>query len=341
MFGSRSFQLKQGDLVLENELKAREITVSVDGGHLAVNGTVDASGEQVGSIRLAARDGISVAGGALLDAHGSVLRVDSYGQVIEAPNRAVIDIDAGSGRLVLDTGARMDLRAGTAGKADQIASLGTLELSARRVGGATGNDIAIDAAGPLAIDGARAITVNGFWSYNDAASGTDAGADGRPYQVINQAYLDRKHDDSVAFMTGALANDGLMNGRLSGLRKDKDAFHLRPGVAILSATPDGDLHVDGDIDLSGYRYASVNPYTQQTGVAGSGEAGALVLRAGGNLNVFGSINDGFDGKALPVTPDDKGWMLAKGRVPFGADVIVPHGRWSRWPTTPSSSPVAP
>ena len=326
VFGSRSFQLKQGDLVLDSELKAREITVSVDGGHLAVNGTVDASGEQVGSIRLAARDGVSVAGGALLDAHGSVLRVDSYGKVIEAPNRAVIDIDAGSGRLVLDTGARMDLRAGTAGKADQIASLGTLELSARRVGGATGNDIAIDAAGPLAIDGARAITVNGFWSYNDAAPGIDAGADGRPYQVIDQAYLDRKHDDSVAFMTGALANDGLMNGRLSGLRKDKDAFHLRPGVAILSATPDGDLHVDGDIDLSGYRYASVNPHTQQTGVAGSGEAGALVLRAGGNLNVFGSINDGFDGKAVPVTPDDKGWMLAKGRVPFGADVIVPHGQ---------------
>jgi filamentous hemagglutinin family protein len=326
VFGSRSFQLKQGDLVLDSELKAREITVSVDGGHLAVKGTVDASGEQVGSIRLAARDGVSVAGGALLDAHGSVLRVDSYGQVIEAPNRAVIDIDAGSGRLVLDTGARMDLRAGTAGKADRIASLGTLELSARRLGGASGNDVAIDAAGPLAIDGARAITVNGFWSYTDAHPGTETTADGRPYQVIDQAYLDSKHDDSLAFMNGALANDGLINGRLSGLRSYKDAFHLRPGVAILSATPDGDLHVDGDIDLSGHRYASVNPHTRQTGVAGSGEAGALVLRAGGNLNVYGSINDGFDGKALPVTPDDNGWVLAKGRVPFGADVIVPHGQ---------------
>ncbi len=319
--GSRSFQLKQGDLVLGNELRAREINVSVDAGHLTVKGTIDASGEQVGSIRLAARDGVSVAGSAVLDAHGSVLRVDSYGQVIEAPNRAVIDIDAGSGRLVLDSGARMDLRAGTAGK---VQSLGTLELSAQRLGGARGNDVAIDAAGPLAIDGARAITVNGFWSYTDASPGTDATADGRPYQVIDQAYLERKHDDSLAFMNGALANDALMHGRLSGLRNYQDAFHLRPGVAILSATPDGDLHVDGDIDLSGYRYASVNPHTGQTGVRGSGEAGALVLRAGGKLNIFGSLNDGFDGAALPVTPDDNGWVLAKGRVPFGADVIVPH-----------------
>ena len=324
LVGSRSFQLKQGDLVLGNELRGREINVSVDAGHLTVKGTVDASGEQVGSIRLAARDGVHLAGSAVLDAHGSVLRVDSYGKVIEAPNRAVIDIDAGSGRLVLDSGARMDLRAGTAGKADRIASLGTLELSAQRLGGARGNDVAIDAAGPLAIDGARAITVNGFWSYTDARPGTDATADGRPYQVIDQDYLDRKHDDSVAFMTGALANDGLMNGRLSGLRNYRDAFHLRPGVAILSATPGGDLHVDGDIDLSGYRYASVNPHTGQTAVRGSGEAGALVLRAGGKLNIFGSLNDGFDGAALPVTPDDNGWVLVKGRVPWGADVIVPH-----------------
>ena len=55
VFGSRSFQLKQGDLVIGDEIKAREVDVSVDGGSLTVVGTIDASGEQVGSIRLAAR----------------------------------------------------------------------------------------------------------------------------------------------------------------------------------------------------------------------------------------------------------------------------------------------
>ncbi|SFQ74163.1 filamentous hemagglutinin family N-terminal domain-containing protein, partial [Variovorax sp. OK605] len=322
VFGSRSFQLKQGDLVLGDELKAREINVSVDGGRLAVNGTVDASGDQAGSIRLAARDGVTLGGAALLDAHSRVLRVDSYGQVIEAPNRAVIEIDAGKGRLVLQDGARMDVRAGTGGTAQ---ALGTVELSAQRVGGERGNDIAIDASGKVQIDGARAITVNGFWTYNDADAGTDLAADGRPYQVVNQAYLDRKHADSLAFMGNVLANGNLMNTRLAGLRAYGDAFHLRPGVSIVSATPDGDLHVDGDIDLSGYRYASVNPRTQQTGVYGSGESGALVLRAGGNLNVYGSITDGFDTSVLPATPSDQGWVLVKGRVPWGGDVVVPRG----------------
>lgn len=322
VIGSRSFQLKQGDLVLGDELRAREISVSVDGGRLAVNGTVDASGEQAGSIRLAARDGVTIGGAAVLDAHSRVLRTDSYGQVIEAPNRAVIEIDAGSGRLVLERGARMDVRAGTDGTAQ---ALGTVELSAQRLGGARGNDIAIDAAGPLRIDGARAVTVNGFWTYRDAEPGTDAAADGRPYQVVNQAYLDAKHADSVAFMGNVHGNGDLMNTRLAGLRAYGDAFHLRPGVVIASATPDGDLHVDGDIDLSGHRYASVNPHTPQTGVHGSGEAGALVLRAGGNLNVYGSITDGFDTSALQPTPSDRGWVLIKGRVPWGGDVVVPRG----------------
>ncbi|XOT95689.1 hypothetical protein ACMTAU_21965, partial [Alcaligenes pakistanensis] len=54
VWGGRSFQLRQGDLSIGNEVKAREVNVSVDNGSLTVVGKVDASGEQAGSIRLAA-----------------------------------------------------------------------------------------------------------------------------------------------------------------------------------------------------------------------------------------------------------------------------------------------
>ena len=318
--GSRNFQIKQGDLTIGDELKAREISVSVDGGRLVVNGTVDASGEQVGSIRLAARDGVAIGGNALLDAHSRVLRVDSYGKIIEAPNRAMIEIQSGNGTLVLADGARMDVRAGTDGTAQ---ALGTVELSARRIGGARGTDVDIDASGTVRIDGARGIYVNAFQRYDNAPLITGGTVDGRDYQSITQGYLKDLHDDSAAFMTNALANGDLMNRKLAGLRGYADAFHLRPGVEIVSATPDGDLHVDGDIDLSGFRYASINPHSQMTGVYGSGEAGALVLRAGGNLKIYGSLTDGFDTSVLQPTIDDKGWILVKGRIPWGGDVIIP------------------
>ena len=320
VFGERSFQLGQGDLVIGSEVKAREVNISVDNGHLTVDGTIDASGEQAGSIRLAANHGLTLTGSAVLDTSASVLRKDSYGQVIEAPNRAMIELDSGAGRLTLATGARLDLSlAGAAG------NYGTVALNAPRLGGATGNDVDIDASGTVTITGARSIAVNAFHTYDDADPGTDPTVEGRDYQVIDQDYLDRKHLDSQIFIDNALANGQLMTGKLKGLRVYTDAFHLRPGVEIVSSTADGDLHIDGDIDLSGHRYASVNPHTQKSGVHGSGEAGALVLRAAGDLAIFGSISDGFDTSRLGATADDQGWVLPAGRMPFGGDLIIPHG----------------
>ncbi|MBC3375857.1 filamentous hemagglutinin family protein [Pseudomonas sp. SWRI92] len=325
VFGGRLFQLKQGDLVIGDGLKAGVVSVSVDGGKLTVNGTVDASGERVGSIRLAGKQGLTLGGNAVLDAHGRVLRVDSYGQIIDSPNRAMVELSSGDGLLTLAGGARIDLRHGTAttvghdGKAR-----GTLELNAPRLGGATAGDIAIDASGNLNIQGAKLIALNGVQRYDDADYGTDPAASGRPYQVINQDYLNGIHDDNRDFIDNALNNNALRYGKLAGLNNAayRNAFHLRPGVEIVSATADGDLVVQGDLDLSGYRYASLNPLTPKTAVYGSGEVGSLVLRAGGDLSVYGSINDGF--APPPATPDDDGWVLTPGKQLFNGDVIVPR-----------------
>ncbi|MGK5051808.1 filamentous haemagglutinin family protein [Janthinobacterium sp. RB2P8] len=346
--GGRSFQLKQGDLTIGNELKAGEVQVSVDNGRLAVAGIIDASGERVGSIRLAGKQGLTLAGNAVLDAHGTVLRVDSYGKIIDSPNRATVELNSGQGTLDLAGGAQIDVRHGTSavagkGKGEHDgAARGTLELSAPRLGSggtrtdadaATFGDIAIAAGGGFTVRGAKSIAVNAMQRYDDAAYATapgangqpvqDLSASGRPYQVINQAYLDRKHADSTDFIDAALANTNLRNGKLAGLTTAAyaDALHLRPGVDIVSKTPDGDLVVQGDLDLSNLRYASLNPRFQQTGVRGSGEVGSLLLRAGGDLNIYGSINDGF--APPPATKDDKGWVLLPGRDINGSDVIVP------------------
>ena len=50
------------DLVIGDGLKAGEVNVSVDHGSLTVNGLIDASGERVGSIRLSAQNGLTLAG---------------------------------------------------------------------------------------------------------------------------------------------------------------------------------------------------------------------------------------------------------------------------------------
>src|SRR5262249_3595254 len=79
---ARAFDLKQGDLAIGNELQAHSVSVSVDDGSLAVNGTIDASGATPGSINLAALNDLTLAGTGVLDAHGSTLQVDSFGNPI-------------------------------------------------------------------------------------------------------------------------------------------------------------------------------------------------------------------------------------------------------------------
>ena len=156
----------------------------------------------------------------------------SYGKIIDAPNRAMVELNSGQGVLTLAGGARIDLRHGTAATPGTAAgqhdgaSRGTLELLAPRIdaagnagmngGGAPGSaatygDIAIDARGPIAIDGARSITLTAMQRYDDADVGNPADRiGGRTYQIINQAYLQAKHGDSLGFMTDALTNACLL-----------------------------------------------------------------------------------------------------------------------------------
>ncbi|MBB4198911.1 hypothetical protein CCR94_15855 [Rhodoblastus sphagnicola] len=327
VFGGRSFQLKQGDLVIGDGLRAGDVNLSLDGGHLTVTGTIDASGAEVGSIRLAANGGLTLTGSAVLDAHGERLRVDSYGKIIDSPNRAIVQLSSGSGVLTLASGVRIDLRHGAKatvgaapGQYDGVLR-GTLELNAPRLGA---DDIAIDASGALTIQGARSIAVNAVRVYSGAEApvGTETTASGRPYQFIDQDWLNHRHTESSDFINAALGNATLMNGKLAGLNNAayRDAFHLRPLVEVRT---EGDLVVKGDLDLSGHRYDGVNPNFPHTSVYGSGEVGVLTLRAGGNLDIYGSINDGF--APPPATPDDDGWILRPGAVPFGGDVTVPNG----------------
>ncbi|MDH2379981.1 filamentous haemagglutinin family protein [Bradyrhizobium sp. CER78] len=280
-FYARSFDLRQGSLVIGDGVKARYVTVSVDQGSLAVNGRIDASGAKPGTIRLSASGDLSLASNAVLDVHGNVLQTDSYGAAIEPNNMARVELTTTQGTMTLAAGATIDMTS-----PDGVAR-GKLELSAPRRGGVGGdgagaNDIAIDARGPLNVRGASGIALNGFRTYDLPGGST-----------IDQGYLDGLHVDSTQFINSALQNSDLQN-RLSGLAAYGSAFHLRPGVAI---TSDGSLSTKGDLDFSGYRYGP----NADPAVRGSGEPGVLVVRAASDLKINGSINDGF--APPPASPD--------------------------------------
>ncbi|WP_233022236.1 filamentous haemagglutinin family protein [Rhodopseudomonas boonkerdii] len=342
VFGSRSFNIKQGDLVVDHEVKANNVTIAIDAGSLTVLGTIAASGAKPGTIRLSARDNLTLGGSSVLDAHGTRLQADSYGQAIDADNTAHVELTSTHGTVTLASGATIDMRSpdGVARgrlaiNAPRLGSTGDSATGAGAPANATGGDVAVSASGPLNIQGAASIAVYAFASYTNAP----ADPDDPKGQIIDQAWLDLVNQDSKAFINaayggnvagGALASG--LAGKLAGLTAYGNAFHLRPGVEIKSATADGNLTVSGDVDLSSYRYG---PNADST-VRGSGEPGSFVLRAGNNLNIKGSINDGF--APLVATPDALE-VLASGWLSSSYTVTVSNAMLAAGAVIPSDATI--
>ncbi len=329
-FGSLSFDIRSGNLVIDDTAKASSVTISVDAGTLTVNGLIDASGPAPGSISLSASGDLTISSSAVLDAHGNKLQTDSRGQPIDAENRATVTLSTTNGILILTSGATIDvsspdpnpqgrviLNAPRLGATSVSATFGTtiidpvlgspLTTGTDAPTNATGNDIAVSAGGSLNIKGAGSIVLNAFATYKNAPTDPQ-NANG---QIIDQGYLDLIDQDSRAFIgnayggvAGALTT-GLQD-KLAGLLAYGSAFHLRPGVEIDSAPPNGDLSVIGSVDLSGYRYGPNANRDASSAGYGAGEPMALVIRAGGNVTVKGSISDGFAKETLVVIPTEPG-----------------------------------
>ncbi len=309
VFGQRSFDIKTGNLTIGDGVRASAVNVSVDGGSLTVIGTIDASGTRPGSIRLAARDGLTLTGSAVLDAHGAVPQTDSPGRPVIARNRGLVELtSSGPGSvLTLAPGEMIDLSTPDGG------AYGNVILNVPRTGAA--DDAGISATGPVTIRGAAGITVNAVAIYSPTdPAGTISQQDSLIPGSLN---LDQIDADSTAYIAASGANAALAS-RLAGLTAYGAAFHFRPGVEIdSSAASGGNLTVQGDLNLAGYLDPNTGNYHNRyngygpAGIANN-EPGSLVLRAADNLHVYGSISDGFaappDNPANP-NPDNNGWNV--------------------------------
>ena len=249
-------------------------------------GRIDASGVSVGSIRLSARDGLRLASNAVLDAHGATLRVDSY-QIIDAPNRAIVELKAGQGTLRLDGGASTCAPARRPAPGRQAARHAGTERAApeRRARRRHRHRGARPAGHPRRAQRRRQRRLGRPQRH----PGTETTA-AASYQIIDQDYLDRLHDDSRAFITQALANANLVDGKLAGLRPYADALHLRPGIEIRSATPEATwwCRATWTCPATATPASTRTPADRRLRLGRSRQPGDPRRR-----QIHGSINDGF------------------------------------------------
>ena len=261
--GSLAIRNRSGDQTLAagTTLAAQSITLSADSGALTIAGSLDAAGTTGPRIVLAGGAALDIDASASIHANGSG---STGGEVELMSGDRQLQSDgtfSGSTGTVNFNGGKID----TSG-----ATNGTLLVRAQR--GADGTGVAIGGSGGTTVTGAGQVQVESVKQY--AAS------------TVNDAVITQVNtDNQVLGQTAAtvLARVGALIGQPTS------ALQLRSGVEIDST---GDLAMVGNAAAGGWNLTSF----ASNGAVQAQASGApmdLTLRAGGNLNITGSLSDGF------------------------------------------------
>lgn len=255
--GALALRNRQGSQTLSagTQLKSQQISLVADAGALTVAGQLDASGSSGGQITLAAGQNLTVADGALLDAHATQAGHDG-GQVMLSSSAGRISLQGGD--IVTSGGG--DLAAGQT-RTGETGADGSVLLRAQRQ--ADGKGVLIDAI-KTRITGARSVAVDAVKTYQVA----DASANS--FDTALQTGL----KDAATF--GAKANtDQIVAALTASQGALASKLMLRSDIELRSS---GDMTVGQTVD-----------------VGSSGAPVSLTLRSQGDLNVQAGISNGFRG----------------------------------------------
>lgn len=247
--GERSVRLRgAGDLVVAagaaNAITAHQVSLEADQGSVIVQGTIDASGANGGSVLLAASNNVDVSGS--IDAHATAAK--GTGGKVE------LDVGTASGRLSLDAASEINVSGAKAGSVLLRVPRSSVSLLT-----SGGNGVALNGR----ILGSDKTTLEAFSVYQNltgSISATDVLADSS-----NPIY-----QDAVGFMQGAGAI-------ASALGRSSDAsFVVAPGIEIQST---GDLALNTPWNLHAWTFNGTNGAQGVPGILTLRAAGALTINS--------------------------------------------------------------
>lgn len=283
---SQSIRVRTGNVVVDGVSTVRSFSLSADQGGITVTGTIDASGATGGLINLAARGNLVLNSGSLLTVaaqnfdsagKGGSVTLESGTQRNGVLGAGVVDIQTGS-TINLSVASKIAGDEATVGSsAYQGQYSGKLHLRAPQ--NAAGTDLLVSAINGTIID-ASSITVEGYKLYDLTASGG----------TITSAVQTSIFNDAQSFLGVAGATTagytGMMNRLLANNAGLTSVLVLAPGAEIINRTGDLSLgsttsDTTADWNLSTFRFGKKSA------------AGALTLRAAGNVNFYNALSDGF------------------------------------------------
>jgi hypothetical protein len=266
--GRRELRVRTGDVALElgQVVRAREVKLVADSGRMTVDGDINASGTDGGSIVLAAGDALDVNG--RLDAHATASNGDGGRVELAAVDADGDDLDdaARNDMVNLNVGSVIDVRGGVNGNGGSVLVRG---LTYDTNGDTLTDSVAV---GPL-----------------DATLVGAARADIEAVHTVSADIITTANTDEWLSML-----DHFMQNNVVTL---PDSWRLLPGLEVSSSA---DLTLQNAWDL----YANVgdaDPNNDWRFGEGNDTPGILTLRAAGSVRIDHSLSDLFSDSVFLIS----------------------------------------
>lgn len=273
----RNFRARGGNIVQgATAVASRNVSLAADAGRVTIGGNVGGTYERAGDVRVHARDGVAVTGGA-------VVRAAASGAGNGGGDVFISSISAAGGNI--------DLAGGTINTSGGVgATAGDVWLRAARTGAGAGNEVAGVATIGSTIVGAGKVIVEGVQTY-------DFGSTSMTLRNTNSA----RAANTLDIGTGSAPAVGTVLGDARSFMAGADAVQTRlrgANAASVELRPGVEVRTSGDITVgNGATVGAAAPINLFAANRPEGRGGALSLRAGGNVNVANTISDGFNGTA--------------------------------------------
>ncbi|CEN56275.1 filamentous haemagglutinin family protein [Candidatus Methylopumilus turicensis] len=266
----RDLRVRTGDITIAagDTVTAKHVILSADAGKIDVLGTVDASGSNGGKIEMYASDNLTLKTGSKLLAKGTGEALVAGDSFVGAGGKVLLSSlsQASTSAISAESVALIDVSGDQQGAT--LGEKGSVIMRAYRGTSGTANTVNVDTTATATVKGAENVRLEGVRVYTSTSFNTTT-----PNIVT----------DTNAFYT---ANPG------AGIYTTQDGANVTilPNIEVRSSA------TSALVDLTvGATATDLN--MRAFGVLQVGKGGTLTLRSNNNLNINGTLSDGFNGVA--------------------------------------------
>lgn len=268
---SRDIRVRNGDVTIANgdTVTTRTFTLGVDNGNATVAGHINADGDKGGDVAIYAKGLVTLTNTAQITARGT------------QANQSAGDLQTGSGGTVLLSSDSLSSQNAVSADSGALIDVSGYDKAAN-------NNVGVDGAdGSVTLRGRRGT--NGTANTVNVAFNTTSAIKGANEVVVEGSRTYTSNTFTAAAMAGMITDTNSFynaNNGVSAYSMTQDGVTARvlPHIEVRSTTGNSPTAMTvgpADINLRSF------------GTLLAGRGGSLTLRSNGNLNLTGSLSDGF------------------------------------------------